>query len=674
MNPLPTLPNPNSRTLKRSFTAVTLSPSHERSVEAKTQRLFVRRHKQRADGLTQMCKREPNYTSALMSATSGTTTYENHLSSFISMYSIESPTPRVVCWNSSTTSTTEISSIKTTSILPDVTSTDLDQNPMNEAENNNIIPANHNQKNDLTLDQDSPDSSPTITIFTNDSSLSDPSPTSSPDYSNNSETLGCGVISNSKPNEYQNINSMINTSSQFKLCSDKSTISPISRKKNPKSLALKLTPKSETSCSSEPPSPSFIKPPAMRGKKKPNLLSLNTGAANNNSHAESVASPRLPSMLQRRGLKHSVSTPQMVFTPMFCPTGGMTLRPHMRPTRFGNNKSNQDSSNNNNKIQEDIAEETTGVQMATRLPGVTVGGDTFDRAHSSEDESTATYPDGPILMHEPSLYLFSEPELDEILKFDVVINVAREVKCPFEITKTGSIRGNRTRNPQSFLKRASTTSGLNKEGQLKTCPVFISALETNSIDLPPKTHFPEYIHIPWDHNTDVKDELWDLCELIEDRLNNGKKVLVHCQQGASRSATLIIAYGMYVNKEIGPNESYQIAQAKSPWVNPNMSLLFSLNDFKKVIDRKKHERSALAGKDTPNESALSSTESSSIDATETSSDISESSTYMDNFVSPINTTQISCDDGLAPNSVFEMDSTISRLDAFEFGFPTLLPK
>ena len=102
---------------------------------------------------------------------------------------------------------------------------------------------------------------------------------------------------------------------------------------------------------------------------------------------------------------------------------------------------------------------------------------------------------------------------------------------------------------------------------------------------------PEYIHVPWDHNTDVKDELWDLCQTIESRVKEGKKVLVHCQQGASRSATLIIAYGMYINQDLGPNEAYTLAQSKSRWVNPNMSLLFSLNDFKKVIEAKKSEKS-----------------------------------------------------------------------------------
>ena len=88
-------------------------------------------------------------------------------------------------------------------------------------------------------------------------------------------------------------------------------------------------------------------------------------------------------------------------------------------------------------ITED-ADQEPGVQMATRVPGVTVGGDTFDRPHSGEDAKSPSYPDGPILMHEPSVHLYLEPKMEEAMKFDVIINVAREVKNPFkEMTLEG---------------------------------------------------------------------------------------------------------------------------------------------------------------------------------------------------------------------------------------------
>ncbi|RKF61210.1 Tyrosine-protein phosphatase pmp1 [Erysiphe neolycopersici] len=330
----------------------------------------------------------------------------------------------------------------------------------------------------------------------------------------------------------------------------------------------------------------------MKGKRKPNLLSLDTGAANNNLRVASLASPGMPSMLQRRGFERSASTPRMITTPMCGPAGGMTLWPQLRPSRLGTKKSLQDNMSNYNLATEDGSETSTGVQMATLLPGVTVGGDAFDRAHLTEDNSSAGYSDGPILMYEPNIYLYSEPTINEIMNFDVVINVAREVKCPTEIAEIisqgSSSSSQRQRDPSVRLDRAKSDSGLE------------SITVRSLISIPSKSsksnHILEYIHAPWDHNTDVKDELWDLCQLMESRSIMGKKILVHCQQGASRSATLIIAYGMYINQDIGPNESYKIVQSKSPWVNPNMSLLFSLNDFKKVItEKKKYEKKNRTG-------------------------------------------------------------------------------
>ena len=236
--------------------------------------------------------------------------------------------------------------------------------------------------------------------------------------------------------------------------------------------------------------------------------------------------------------------------------------------------------------------------MATRVPGVTVGGDSFDRPHSGEDAKSPSYPEGPILMHEPSVHLYLEPKLEEAMKFDVIINVAREVKNPFKALEEEKVKAEELA-PSSNHFRANSTSELSDiaPDTAATTMSFMTAFEvqppssTESSPTTPRpsteTKLPEYIHVPWDHNTDVKDELWDLCQTIESKTKEGKRVLVHCQQGASRSATLIIAYGMYSNPNLTATEAYALAQAKSRWVNPNMSLLFSLNDFKKVIDEKK---------------------------------------------------------------------------------------
>lgn len=47
------------------------------------------------------------------------------------------------------------------------------------------------------------------------------------------------------------------------------------------------------------------------------------------------------------------------------------------------------------------------------------------------EPSCASYPSGPIIICQPNIYLYSEPTREEAGDFDVVINVAKEVKNPF---------------------------------------------------------------------------------------------------------------------------------------------------------------------------------------------------------------------------------------------------
>lgn len=462
------------------------------------------------------------------------------------------------------------------------------------------VHSHQHRESTSTQRSDSTDSSPTTTISTVDSSsLSDPSPSSSPESPITLVPLSSFSGSTFGLDAFQSLQ-MADTTTQLTLNDNRPMTSPSPRKlKNPKALALNLSPHAGTFQASEPSSPSFIKPPANPPRKKPSLLSLNTGAVNNVPIiGEPLASPRMPTMLQRRSLKHSISSPQILSTPGFGPAGGMIL---------GGGKSlapRFKDSTNTFTISEDTDSEAPGaVQMATRIPGVSVGGDSFDRPHSGEDAKSPSYPEGPILMHEPSVHLYLEPKAEEAIKFDVVINVAREVRNPFQALQEEKEKDHKSTQKNGLPHHtfdSNPTSPASEPDTAATMMSFRTAFEVqpaSSTESSPTTprpttepKLPEYIHVPWDHNTDVKDELWDLCQTIESRVKEGKRVLVHCQQGASRSATLIIAYGMYTNPGMNATEAYTLAQSKSRWVNPNMSLLFSLNDFKKVIDKKRAEK------------------------------------------------------------------------------------
>lgn len=173
----------------------------------------------------------------------------------------------------------------------------------------------------------------------------------------------------------------------------------------------------------------------------------------------------------------------------------------------------------------------------------------FDVPQSCEDKPEA-YPDGPICIYEPHVYLYYEPTAEEASGYDVILNVASEVLNPFptDVDHVAGAKDNQSRKP--------------------------------IVDFPATTTKPEYIHIPWEHNTDIVPDLYRLVQLIDDRVQRGKRVLIHCQCGVSRSASLIVAYGLYKNPSITVQQAYDTVKRRSKWIGPNMSLIMQLQEFR----------------------------------------------------------------------------------------------
>ncbi|RKP38024.1 dual specificity phosphatase, partial [Dimargaris cristalligena] len=90
-----------------------------------------------------------------------------------------------------------------------------------------------------------------------------------------------------------------------------------------------------------------------------------------------------------------------------------------------------------------------------------------------------------------------------------------------------------------------------------------------------------YQKFPWTHD---QDDLSDYFEraftYIDQARASGASVLVHCQLGVSRSASLVIAYVMRTLR-LRFQEAYQHVQGKSPNVCPNLSLTYQLLDLEK---------------------------------------------------------------------------------------------
>jgi len=61
-------------------------------------------------------------------------------------------------------------------------------------------------------------------------------------------------------------------------------------------------------------------------------------------------------------------------------------------------------------------------------------------------------------------------------------------------------------------------------------------------------------------------------------------VLVHCVQGISRSATVVIAYIIFSTK-MTYNDSFNLCRTKRPCTNPNMAFIAQLNQWwKRLFD------------------------------------------------------------------------------------------
>jgi len=228
----------------------------------------------------------------------------------------------------------------------------------------------------------------------------------------------------------------------------------------------------------------------------------------------------------------------------------------------------------------------------------------FDIPQSREEKPEA-YPDGPICVVDPYLDLYLEPTADQARKYDVVFNVASEVRNPFltystpDPTKKQEIRLDGGGGLQYAPRRGTNPS---EESNKEVSSV--NAIETSPEIL--ETHIPhagvghlenvefrdgkskvakepEYIHIPWEHNTDIVPDLIRLVKIIDDRIRDHKKVLIHCQCGVSRSATLVVAYCLYKQPSLSVQEAYDLIKKRSKWIGPNMNLIMQLQEFQSRI-------------------------------------------------------------------------------------------
>ncbi|EED20133.1 protein-tyrosine phosphatase, putative [Talaromyces stipitatus ATCC 10500] len=460
----------------------------------------------------------------------------------------------------------------------------------------NPISFEHRESVSSSGNSESTDSSPTTTISTFDTtSVTDTSPSSSPEspsalqlpYPKSTRipeiTERMAMYSDASASALAPLSAVVSTSRP---------VSPGRRARNLKNLSLNMPchisrPAISTASVVEatsqnysaPPSP--VHRPAKTARRKPANLTIRTPASDQTTFARNINDiiPPTPGVPQR-SLRHFESSPSLsMFSPTAAPLNSMQLP---RPVT-------QDGAPLMPGSWQESPPRQSQVVSGTSLQQVTEEEDYNLDSRESTKRTEQSYPDGPIKIYDSGVYLYLEPTRDEASKFDVVINVAKEVLNPFAIeteSKPDTVVST-LRRPVSLAKRLSMAEPMTAISEESFHSAFESLPESDSPTTPKveKNSTPEYIHVPWDHNSEILDDLATLCQLVDDRINQGKSVLIHCQLGASRSASLVIAYGLYKHRDLDFNDMYSIVKGKSRWVGPNMSLIYQLTDFRSRVQR-----------------------------------------------------------------------------------------
>jgi tyrosine-protein phosphatase len=436
----------------------------------------------------------------------------------------------------------------------------------------------------------SSDNSPTTTISTMDSSsVTDPSPGVSPE-SPLAKTATSSFVADFRSRRPETSAGETTPSAFFEL---QRPTTPAKKARNLKNLGINTTTSltnlrahtpappavvSKERNSSAPPSPLFIKPPTPP-KRRPSNLSLTISTPGSDSKPARLLIPSTPSF-NRPALRHFQSSPSLpLCSSSMGPANGMTLPP-LRPLVTK---------------PSGLSEVPFEMEEEDQEPN-------FDIPQSKE-EKPAAYPNGPICIYEAGVYLYFEPTAEQACTFDVIINVASEVKNPFTASKIESqktIDARRVDGPPAesvdfaalTIRGKPMSFGVDSSLTTPKAKPLMQTVQPGELVIDGKTlKTPEYIHMPWEHNTDIVPDLCKLVKIMDDRVKQGKRVLIHCQCGVSRSASLIVAYGLYKDPQMSVQDAYDRAKKRSRWIGPNMNLIMQLQEFRNGLLRQNDSRS-----------------------------------------------------------------------------------
>ncbi|KAI8604484.1 dual specificity phosphatase, partial [Dissophora ornata] len=121
--------------------------------------------------------------------------------------------------------------------------------------------------------------------------------------------------------------------------------------------------------------------------------------------------------------------------------------------------------------------------------------------------------------------------------------------------------------------------------QQPSSPSRVTAINGDRIVKTMQGHSIHFKNLSWTHHQrNLQSEFPMAFAFIEETKNIGGKVLVHCQLGVSRSASLVIAYVMKT-LQMNLTDAYEFVKTRSGVISPNMSLMYQLAEFGKSLDR-----------------------------------------------------------------------------------------
>lgn len=310
-------------------------------------------------------------------------------------------------------------------------------------------------------------------------------------------------------------------------------------------------------------SPAFVKPVPPRRKSTALGLTIQTPSSDSfapTAKIPEVQIPPTPSLLRTAALRPFQSTPSL---PLLAST--VQPLPDNRPS---------------------------APQFTTSFTDFPVDETDELREPEGKLQRPEAYPDGPVCVYDPHVFLYYEPTAAEASEYDVVFNVASEVRNPFLTEKHASVR-------TADLKQAVEELSGERSFSVTSNDIDRQSSSNGGSD---KSRSTEYFHIPWEHNSDMVagtssiPPLRDIIKVIDERVTDGKRVLIHCQLGVSRSASLVLAYGIYRNQTSTVQEVYEMVKQKSRWIGPNMGLIMQLQEYRNDLLRpssaKGHQKSS----------------------------------------------------------------------------------